>query len=513
MTIGAPSTETQRRWLWILLVSTLLLKVVFALSTPVLFDEAYFALWGSRFEFGYYDHPPMVGWWLWLMGPLASTRLGLRAPAIAVSFAVAGLLVLRGEALSPGQGKRAAVLWLLSPLHLFSFPITTDTPLLLFGVWCVLEFELALRLYSKPRALWAGALWGAALLSKYFAVLVFPALLVSFMVSSDKKKQLTLSMLFVLGALPALALHWWWNATHCFTNVLFNLQNRNADAAFSLVGPLLLLLTLALFFGVPGVRVLIDLFRQWLLSAERRRVTPFGLMVPLCALGFLAVLSLFKIVGAHWLLMFVPLLFLAMAAANEAQFQRVSRALVLTTGLLVAVSGALLFFQKPLLEALQTRLPARAVRELTLLTAPMTVVDLLKPFPVEQWAALSYADASLLSWASGKHVAVFGEGSRYARQDDFLTDFNRLNGSDVLLFGPAEVTLEQAAPYFEHVQAHLAVVNGVPFEIVAGTRFNANAYRDNVGPNILRRFYQYPQWLRGQVQRCEVEVKLSSLPK
>jgi LPXTG-motif cell wall-anchored protein len=504
-----PLREAAGRWFWGLVIVTLMLKVAFALSTPVLFDEAYFALWGRRFDYGYYDHPPMVGWWLWLMGPLASTRLGLRMPAIAVSFAVAGLLVLRGDEVASGRGKRAATLWMISPLHLLSFPITTDTPLLLFGVWCVLEMETALQRHSKPRALWAGVLWGAALLSKYFAVLVFPALLLSFAVSAEKRKQLTLALLFLAGALPALALHCWWNATHCFTNLLFNLQNRNDDAAFSLVGPALLLLALVVFLGWPSIRLLIQPLRPWLPSTGENQNTLFTLMVARCGLGLLAALSLFKIIGAHWVLMFIPLVFLSVAAADDAQVGRAARALALTTGVLAILSGSLLLLQKPLLEAVRSRLPAHTVRELVLLTAPSTVAEALQAFPIEQWAALSYADASLLSWVGGRHVVVFGEGGRYARQDDFLNDVTQRDGTDMVLFGPAGVTLSQAAPYFEHVEVHSLVLNAVPFEIVVGRRLKARVYRENVGQNILRRFYQYPKWLRAKMRRCEVEVNLS----
>nr|QQZ49443.1 hypothetical protein JKL49_20970 [Phenylobacterium glaciei] len=27
-------------------------------------DEAYYRLWAQQLHFGYYDHPPMIAWWI-----------------------------------------------------------------------------------------------------------------------------------------------------------------------------------------------------------------------------------------------------------------------------------------------------------------------------------------------------------------------------------------------------------------------------------------------------------------
>ena len=50
----------------------LFLKVLLAIVFPVFGDEAYYFYWGSHFSQGYYDLPPMVGWWLWPVLKLTS---------------------------------------------------------------------------------------------------------------------------------------------------------------------------------------------------------------------------------------------------------------------------------------------------------------------------------------------------------------------------------------------------------------------------------------------------------
>ena len=44
-----------------------MLKLALAAVFPITGDEALFVQWGKRPDWGYYDHPPMIGWWLSLV--------------------------------------------------------------------------------------------------------------------------------------------------------------------------------------------------------------------------------------------------------------------------------------------------------------------------------------------------------------------------------------------------------------------------------------------------------------
>ena len=52
---------------FILLAATLAFRFWLAGALPMTGDEAYFIRWGEVPDWGYYDHPPMVGWWLALL--------------------------------------------------------------------------------------------------------------------------------------------------------------------------------------------------------------------------------------------------------------------------------------------------------------------------------------------------------------------------------------------------------------------------------------------------------------
>ena len=51
---------------WFLLAVTTALRLVYALKFPLTGDEAYFWEWARHPAMGYYDHPPMAGWILWV---------------------------------------------------------------------------------------------------------------------------------------------------------------------------------------------------------------------------------------------------------------------------------------------------------------------------------------------------------------------------------------------------------------------------------------------------------------
>ena len=59
MKLGSP--------LALVLLVTLAIKFYLAWLIPLSGDEAYFVVWAHHPDFGYYDHPPMAGWFLQLM--------------------------------------------------------------------------------------------------------------------------------------------------------------------------------------------------------------------------------------------------------------------------------------------------------------------------------------------------------------------------------------------------------------------------------------------------------------
>ena len=80
--VEGASTTRARRWLWLALAALALFRLAFAALLPITGDEGYFVLWGDHPAGGYYDHPPMVGWWLAVLLPVSRVEWFLRLPAV-----------------------------------------------------------------------------------------------------------------------------------------------------------------------------------------------------------------------------------------------------------------------------------------------------------------------------------------------------------------------------------------------------------------------------------------------
>ena len=76
----------------VLLALVFLVRIVAAATTPLTEDEAYYRLWSQHLAFGYYDHPPMIAWWIWLGRHLAGSGQRRNEPPGLRSDAAAGRL-------------------------------------------------------------------------------------------------------------------------------------------------------------------------------------------------------------------------------------------------------------------------------------------------------------------------------------------------------------------------------------------------------------------------------------
>src|SRR5664279_774590 len=230
-----------------LLVVTLIFRFWLAAVLPITGDEAYFIWWGWKPDWGFYDHPPMIGWWLAALLQLNDAEWWLRLPvilqpallALGVYWALPRLIA----GVSDERRLWVALLVLLAPVNVWNVFITTDTPLIYFSVFSGLAWIRASRDDAPRWYLAAGLLLAGAVLSIYFAAILGFAYLVDVL---RRRKAGAFAGLAIAYActLPALALMAWWNSGHCWPNYMFNFVNRHADAGWSLKTPLLYALSL-----------------------------------------------------------------------------------------------------------------------------------------------------------------------------------------------------------------------------------------------------------------------------
>jgi 4-amino-4-deoxy-L-arabinose transferase-like glycosyltransferase len=201
------------------LLAATAVRLLVGAAVPLTEDEAYYRLWSLRPALGYFDHPPMIAWWIWLGRAIAGDDpLGVRLlPALStaattwLTFDVARQLGL-GERIAACAG-----IWLNATL-LVGFAgemAVPDEPATLF--WMA-ALACVFRARTGGGAWWlgAGAAAGLACLSKYSALFLAPGLLLWLALTAEGRRALRTPWPW-LGALAAGAVfapNIIWNAQH-----------------------------------------------------------------------------------------------------------------------------------------------------------------------------------------------------------------------------------------------------------------------------------------------------------
>lgn len=505
----------------------LLFRLWLAAVMPMTGDEAYFYYWGLIPDWGFYDHPPMVGWWLAALLGISDSEWVLRLPvlllplplAVAAAWLVAGVSIpaplpvtdegsgkkKSGDeapvvvpdfgAIAAERGAWAAMLVLLAPLSVWNVFITTDTPLIFFSMLTVVAYVAAIRRQSLPLHALAGLFLGLAFLSKYFAVLLGIAIVVHVLALRRDGQRWAGLALLVAVALLGPALNIWWNAEHCWANIMFNLYNRHEDAGLSWKTPLIYLATLV-YVLTPFAIYYLARYRQEVLAAVRGDA---GLAAVLCLaavpFALFAALSSVKLIGLHWLLSFVPLVFVVAAAALPLPSLR---RLVGWTAALAGLHIALIVAVAML--PLSTWSHTRQYDGLVLTFKTQELLAELQPYEKDYvFASDGYSNAVTLGYNARRYFLVFGEGSSHARHDDILTDFRQLDGKNILVLrksAPSEQSRrEEYQPYFHEVEYRSVSLYGVTYSLVLGRGFDYSAYRTGVLRKIKDKFYRIPAFL------------------
>ncbi len=153
-------------------------------ALPLVEDEAYYALWATVPSAGYYDHPPMIAWWIrageavFGASPLGVRLLSVLGFALATPMA-ARIAVLAGRAAGNAAGDgagsgpetaRRAALYLNATVLILvlGFTATPDAPSTFF--WALTGWALAEAVAGSRHGGWwllAGLGAGLGVLSKF----------------------------------------------------------------------------------------------------------------------------------------------------------------------------------------------------------------------------------------------------------------------------------------------------------------------------------------------------------
>jgi 4-amino-4-deoxy-L-arabinose transferase-like glycosyltransferase len=255
----------------VILIGMTWLRIAFLRVSPLDlgYDEAQYWAWSQTLAWGYFSKPPLIAWAISattnLFGTDAEWAVRLISP-IGHAIAACALVALGRMMYGAWAGFWAGVGWLFMPaIWLSSAVISTDV--LLLPLWAL--GLCALWQMTASRAwIWAivlGVVVGVGLQAKY-AMLYFP-LCAGFAAWWSKPVRAALAggrgVVAALIALAIIAPNLYWNATHGFATAEHTLANARFDerelfsfselnefitSQFGVVGPLLLLALLWLFF-------------------------------------------------------------------------------------------------------------------------------------------------------------------------------------------------------------------------------------------------------------------------
>ena len=225
-------------FVWLLLLNFLTHSVV-AYFPPLEGDEAYFWEWSRHLALGYYSHPPMTGWLIALVTSIFSTTVyTVRLTSIFLHLIT--LLAVYCISWDITKKERFSLLsgsiYSLMPISfILGTGITTDSSLICFFALAVYFTQKAIINESKRDWYFGAISCGGMLLSKFMAVLFFPAIFLFLVINKPfrpvllKKEPYLAFLLSFLIFAPFL----YWNFQNEWLTFQFNFMIRHEDQAAS----------------------------------------------------------------------------------------------------------------------------------------------------------------------------------------------------------------------------------------------------------------------------------------
>ena len=279
-----------------LLASILVLNLLQAHFTELIYDEAYYWHFSKNMAWGYFDHPPMVALMIKISSLLFDGELGVRFVSCLLS---AGTFILMWMAIDNPAKKKFiphffVLVFSMTLLNAYGFFTLPDTPLLFFTALFLLVYKQFIKRPSLALSLVLGLGMAALMYSKYHAVLViFFVLLSNLKLVLDKYAWLA-----VITALFCYTPHFVWLYEHDFIAIKYHLFERpNAPYDFEKY-TLGFLVNLVAIFGLTFPLVYYALIK----SRSKDRFTKALLYLTYGVLIFFFISSFNRRVQTQWII-------------------------------------------------------------------------------------------------------------------------------------------------------------------------------------------------------------------
>lgn len=216
---------------FILLTVTTLFRLFYIQWIELAPDEAYYWTWSRHLQWGYYDHPPMVGFLIWIFASIGGQgEFGVRLGWVAIGSLVTLLMFLIGTKMFRSERAGFYSALMINIILLTSTGaviVTPDGPQGLF--WALAVFCIYQAISGRGLYWWylTGISLGLGLLSKYTMILIAPCIFF-FLLSCPagrkwlRRKEPYISFLLGLAIFSPVIV---WNAQHDWLSFRFQLSH------------------------------------------------------------------------------------------------------------------------------------------------------------------------------------------------------------------------------------------------------------------------------------------------
>lgn len=208
----------------------LIINLLQASFTPMTEDEAYYWLWSQNLDWGYFDHPPMVAWWISLGYSLFKNELGVRLLTVILN---AFSFYWLWKILNPTDEKKENLFWAIFSsvlvIQTFGFLTTPDAPLLFFTLLYLYLLKRFVENKTWTNTLLLGFSFAGLMYSKYHGILVIIFTLLPLVkILWKNEKFYAAIMLGLLFYFP----HFNWLFQHEFLPIRYHFLERSSDENF-----------------------------------------------------------------------------------------------------------------------------------------------------------------------------------------------------------------------------------------------------------------------------------------
>ena len=302
-----------------LLTGLMVLRLITAGRAGLVPDESYYWLWAQHPALGYYDHPPMVAWWIAGFTAIADFALLVRLPFILSFAALSWLMYDTAKVLFSAAVARRTLLWLNACvlLSVGSVIATPDPPSVL--MWACGLWALA-KLHTTGKGWWwlvFGLFAGLGFEAKYTNLFLGVGVIAWMALDKDARRQLLTPWPYLGGlvAAAAMAPNLIWNAHHgwiTFAKQFGRIESSHFTAKYLiefLISQPLLINPLIFVFVVIGVMM-------WWRNRHDRNLTLL-IALPLPLLAYMLVHVFHDRIQGNWPAPVYPGLIVLAAAASE----------------------------------------------------------------------------------------------------------------------------------------------------------------------------------------------------